>query len=420
MTTFIIIAALLVVATVALLFLPLFRGGEKKEATDAAELSMQVLREQMQDIDRAQAAGQMDAATAEKEKRELERRALEENALNEESAAEEKQVAATVAGQRKLYIVAAVVAVPLLAGGLYWLLGTPSAVAPGQGGMPADHAAGGNHSLSPQQIMAMTEKLAEKLAANPNDGEGWLMLGRSYAMIGRHGESAAAFGRAISILPPNAGLYADYADVLAMAQGRRLAGEPEKAIAKSLELDPGNVKGLALSGSAAFERGDYRRAVSEWQKILLLVPPDSNVAQSIKSSIADAQARAGDMPGAPAAQAAMPGASVSGSVSLDAKLKDQVAPTDTVFVFARAVDGPRMPLAMKRMTVAQLPTEFSLDDSMSMTPNARLSGVKQVIIGARVSKAGGATPRPGDLEGFSQPVAVGSKKVAIVIDTPVR
>lgn len=139
----------------------------------------------------------------------------------------------------------------------------------------------------------MVARLAEKLQQNPNDGAGWLMLGRSYVTLKRFPEAAAAYGRASQLLPQSADLFADYADVLAMAQGRRLSGEPEKLIARALEIDPRHVKALALSGSAAFERGDYEVAVREWEKILAIVPADSSVAQRIGNSIADAKRRMG-------------------------------------------------------------------------------------------------------------------------------
>lgn len=416
MTVFIIVAALLVVITIALLFFPLLKGKDDKPEADSSDLSMQVLREQLQEVEKAQASGQMDAATADKEKRELERRAVEDSAT--EAPVQQSPVNAAV--QRK-FIIAAAVIIPLMAAGLYWMLGNPDTMKPGgTTEAPAGHA-GGNHSLNPQQIAEMAEKLSERLATNPMDGEGWLMLGRSYAAIGRHAESAAALGRAVSILPPNPNYLADYADVLAMAQGRRLSGEPEKIIAQALSLDPNHIKALALSGSTAFEKGDYARAVSEWQKILMLVPADSGIAQGMKSSISDAQSRITPATGSaqPPAATKSP-ASVSGSVTLADGIKAQVSPTDTVFIFARPTEGPRMPLALRRMTVAQLPSDFTLDDSMAMTPSAKLSGARQVIVGARITKSGSATPQPGDFEGLTKPMSVGSKGIKLVIDTPVK
>ena len=417
MTVFIIIAALLVVITIALLFFPLLKKQpDDKPEADSSELSMQVLREQLQEVEQAQANGQIDAVSAEKEKRELERRALEDHATGE-------PLAQANPGVQRKFIIAAAVIIPLMAAGLYWMLGNPDTLKPGGTTQaPADHA-GANHSLNPEQIASMAEKLSERLASNPADGEGWLMLGRSYAAIGRHAEAAAAFGRAVSLLPPNPNYLADYADVLAMAQGRRLSGEPEKIIAQALSLDPNHIKALALSGSTAFEKGDFQRAASEWQKILMLVPAESNIAQGIRNSIADAQSRlgqAGSVAAQPSSQSAPGNASISGSVTISDKIKGSLSPNDTVFIFARPTEGPRMPLALRRMTVSQLPSDFTLDDSMAMTPSAKLSGAKQVVIGARITKTGSATPQPGDYEGLTQPVAVGSKNIKLVIDTPVK
>lgn len=418
MTVFIIVAALLVIVTIGLLFYPLLKKQDSPAEGDSSKLSMQVLREQLHEVEQARAAGQIDAVAAEKEKMELERRALEEHSAVDVPAVKSP----TTATQRK-FIIAAAVVIPLMAAGLYWLLGSPGTLKPDGTQAPADHA-GANHSLNPQQITAMAEKLAERLASNPMDGEGWLMLGRSYAAIGRYPESAAAFGRAVSILPPNPNYLADYADILAIAQGRRLSGEPEKIIAQALSLDPNHLKALALSGTVAYEKGDYLRAVSEWQKILMLVPPESNVAQGIRSSIADAQSRMGQAGGPAAAKtppAASPGAGVSGNIAIAPQIKGQVSPSDTVFVIARPVDGTRMPLAIRRMTVSQLPSDFTLDDSMSMSPAAKLSNAKQVIVSARISKSGSATPQPGDFEGIvSKPIPVGSKGIKLVIDSPVK
>jgi cytochrome c-type biogenesis protein CcmH len=112
----------------------------------------------------------------------------------------------------------------------------------------------------------MVERLSEKLQANPNDGAGWLMLARSYSVLGRFPESAAAYGRAVGLMPPDAQMLADFADTIAMAQGRKLLGEPEKLVRRSLEIDPRNLKALALSGTIYFQRQDFKAAIGEWQK----------------------------------------------------------------------------------------------------------------------------------------------------------
>ncbi len=252
------------------------------------------------------------------------------------------------------------------------------------------------------------------------------MLARSYSVLGRYSEASAAFGRAATLLPPSASLLADFADVVAMAQGRKLAGEPEKIIARALEVDPRHVKSLALLGAAAFERGDYARAVKVWRTILALVPPDSQVAQSIGNSIADAEREMGQGAVAKPAmdialqEAPAAGRSVSGSVVLAPSLKGKVPADATLFVFARNTDGSRVPLAMVKVASARLPFSFTLDDSMSMVPNARLSNAQSVIVGARLSTSGDAIAKPGDFEGFSPPVAVGTAGVVVTIGAGVK
>ncbi|MCM2307120.1 MAG: c-type cytochrome biogenesis protein CcmI [Sulfuritalea sp.] len=413
MTPFVIVAVLLTAVVLALLLLPLLLKERKQHVGSASQLSIAVLRDQLSDLEDQRKAGLLDSELFVEEQAELERRALEDGAAT--------RAAASSSPARKRTLAAAIgLALPALAVGLYFLLGTPDAMKPQQA---AD--AEGNHALSPQQIQAMAAKLAERLQSNPDDGEGWLMLGRSYAVLGRYPESAAAFGRATTLLPPSANMLADYADIMAMAQGRKLSGEPEKIIARALSIDPRHIKSLALAGSVAFERGDFGSAIQQWRTILTLVPPDSSVAQSIGKSIADAENRMG-VARVPTADAAVTpplasaAASVSGTVVLAPELVGKIPADGTLFVFARAVDGSRIPLAMARINPATMPHAFKLDDSMSMAPTMRLSSAKSVIIGARVSRSGEALAKSGDFEGFSAPVTVGASGVVVTISGVVK
>lgn len=301
-------------------------------------------------------------------------------------------------------------------GGLYAFLGSSGA---GKGGS-SGAANGSPHALGAQQIAAMTERLAAKLQQNPNDGESWLILARSYGALGRFSEAAGAYKRAISLLPPDAQVLADLADTMAMAQNRSLQGEPEKVVAQALQVDPNNVKALALAGTAAYDRQDYGAAVAKWRQLLALVPPGSPAAEGAQTNIADAESRlsASGKGGGGAQSSAAASKTVSGTVQLDPALAKSVSPNDAVFVFARAVDGPKVPLAMMRRTVADLPLQFSLDDSMAMAPNFRISQYPKVIVGARISKSGDALARSGDLEGFSSPVAPGEAQLKVLINTP--
>ncbi len=414
MTAFVFLSVVLTLAVLGLLLYPLLVKERRQHVGSASELSIAVLRDQLGELDEQRKAGLLDPAMFVEEQAELERRALEDG----------RAKSALGLPARKPALAALVgLAVPVIAVSLYFWVGAPDSFKPQQAS-----DAEGSHALNPQQIQGMADKLAERLQSNPDDGEGWLMLGRSYSVLGRYPESAAAFGRAVALLPPNPNMLSDYADVVAMAQGRRLAGEPEKIIARALSIDPRHVKSLALSGSAAFERGDYPVAIREWRSILALVPPDSQVAQSIGNSIADAERRMGGptavapralaSPSAPVAAGG--NASVSGSVTLAPELEGKLPPTASLFVFARAVDGSRIPLAMSRINSAKLPYTFKLDDSMSMAPNVKLSSAQTVVIGARLSQSGNALAAPGDIEGFSAPVKLGATGVTVTIGSVVK
>jgi cytochrome c-type biogenesis protein CcmH len=326
-------------------------------------------------------------------------------------------------GARKFkFALAFAVIFPLSVFSLYGFLGTPEAVtgkAVVRGGAPGEHA------LSPDQILVMAEKLALRLQENPADGEGWLMLGRSYAVLGRYPESVAAYSRAMILLPPEAQRYADFADIAAMAQGKRLEGEPEKLVNKALQLDPANIKALALAGTIAFDRQDYTRAISQWRKVQSLVPEDSAVAAGIQGSIQDAENRMAIAAKSDVAKPGVPSATesaikVSGIVELDPSLKSKIAAGDSLFIFARAVNGPKMPVAMLRKKVEDLPLKFYLDDTMSMSPQFKLSTAGQIVVGARISKSGDALPRAGDIEGISQQIAPGAVNVRVVISNIVN
>jgi len=209
-------------------------------------------------------------------------------------------------------------------------------------------------------------------------------------------------------------------------QGKSLLGDPEKLVRRALEIDGKNIKALALSGTIAFDRQDYPQAIREWQKVVALVPADSPIAGGIQNSIRDAENRLAisgkklEESGSPVkAESALP-VSVSGVVELDPKLAASVAGGDTLFVFARAVDGPKMPVAMLRKKVGDLPLKFTLDDSMSMTPQFKLSTAGRVVVGARISRSGDALARAGDIEGMSAPVFPGTAPVRILISNTVQ
>ncbi|MEI8010344.1 MAG: c-type cytochrome biogenesis protein CcmI [Candidatus Nitrotoga sp.] len=410
MIVFWLVAGALVMIAILALVLPLLgRGGSSKPVV-GSEVNLSVYRDQLRELEADRAAGTLDDIQYQNARTDLEARVLEDSSVTEDSS----KLAASAKWSRTS-IVAAVTMVPLLAVSLYFLLGTPAGLESKIPTASVDEA----HPATPEQFEAMVTWLAERLKAEPDNADGWVMLARSYVALNRYQDASIAYSRAVALQPNNAFVLADYADILAMLK-QTLQGEPEKMIQRALQVDPVNLKALSLAGSAAFERKDYQGAISSWQKILGLIPADSPVVASIKGSIAEARGLAAHPSAGSVASTAAPskavGGSVGGTISLDPALKTQVAETDTVFVFARAVEGGRKPpLAVLRKTVKDLPLVFTLDDSMAMVPGLNLSSEAKVIVGARISKSGKIVANSGDLEGLSKPVNNNQKGVVIVI-----
>ena len=408
MSVFVLLGAVLIAGALLFVVPPLLRRGLRTGATRDA-VNVAVYRDQLRELEADLRAGTLAPDQHEKAHREIEARLLADVGGGDAPTQSRRHTRAAA--------LALGLAVPICALAVYFAVGNPRALLP-------QAAEGGNpHGLSAQQFEALVSRLAARLKDNPEDAEGWMMLGRSYAVLGRFGESSEAYAKAAARMPRDAQLLADYADALAMAQGRRLQGEPEKIIARALAADPDNIKALALAGTAAFNRSDYPAAIRHWERVLGLLPAESDMVQGVQASIAEARSLGGSPGGK--AQVAKPaqaqgGNRVSGVVRLDPELAGKVAPGDIVFIFARAAEGPRMPLAIVRKRGSDLPAEFTLDDSMAMAPQMKLSAFPHVVIGARVSKTANATPQPGDLQGLSAAVKVGAKGVAVTIDTELR
>ena len=417
MIAFFAVAALF--AVVALLFVlpPLLRARQGAAGVSRDALNVSVYRDQLRELEADLQAGTLSTDRYEEARAEIERRLLAD--------ATGKETGPLVVRRAGYTALLVGLLVPLIAVGTYFIVGTPRAL------NPEVVAGEAEHSLDPQKIAAMVEQLAERMREHPENPDGWLILARSYNAMGQYSKSADAYRNALERMEPTAQILADYADTLAMAQGRSLEGEPAKLVARALKLDPNNVKALALAGTVAFHNGDYRTAAAEWERVLKVVPPDSDTARSIIASINEARSRAGiktpfvpseaqaqvaSASGNAAGGAAAAGGSVSGEVRIAPALAKRIAPGDTLFIYAKAVDGPPMPLAILRKTAADLPTPFKLDDSMAMTPAGRISAFPEVVVSARVSKSGNAIPQSGDLEGSSRPLKVGTKGATIVID----
>ena len=300
----------------------------------------------------------------------------------------------------------------------YWRTGTPNyAERAERAEAAARQAAAASAAETPgsdaQHLDAMVSKLVLHLQSKPDDGQGWAMLGRARMMQGRADDAVAAFQKAVPLREGDGRLLADYAEALATKNGNTLIGEPTRLLERALALDARSPKALALSGAAAFDRRDFAAAVKLWEQLLTVSPPDADYVRQVKAGIADARQQGKLGPGEGAAPAAAAAASISGTVTLADALRANASPEDTLFVFARAAEGPRMPLALLKKQVKDLPFTFTLDDSMAMNPAMKLSAFPRVVVVARISKSGQATPQPGDVSGESAPVGITAQGVRV-------
>jgi cytochrome c-type biogenesis protein CcmH len=433
------IAALMVAAALAWVLVPLMRRHGHR-GIDRETSNLVLLREQRQDLDSDLARGTLTPERYTQAIAELERNVLEETMPADAPAATGSAISSTWTA------VVLAAGIPILSVVLYLTLGSRDAFVPAVANAPVTAA---EHDITPAEIEAMAAQLTAKLQQEPNNAEGWVMLARTYYALKRFPDAAHAFERAVALVPDNAALLSDYADALGSAQGGTLAGKPQELIARALKADPNYWKALALAGTAAFDAKDYAKAAEYWERTKATVPQDSDFAKGLDASIAEARGLGGisafsalpsgtaPAPGKPApvastapasgksaagAPPASPAATtgnkaVAGTVRLAPALAAQADPGDTVFIFARAAEGPKMPLAIVRKQVKDLPYAFTLDDTTAMAPNMALSNFPQVVIGARISKTGNAAPQSGDFEGISAPVKPGAAGVAVVIAT---
>lgn len=420
MTVFFIVAALLVVAALLFVVPPLLRADKSvAEGGTRRELNISVYQDQIRELERDLEADVITREQYERGREELERRMLEDV-----DAASATPSPSSGAG-RSTVVAAVVVAafIPVVAGGLYAYFGSPSALDPELRAAGADGMAAASHGTEADlraQIVNMVSRLEERLAANPEDAEGWAMLGRSYLWMERIDLAASALEKAIAMNDRDPQLLVDYADALAMLGGQSLEGKPRELIERALSLDPNNQKGLWLAGTAAYERADFAEALDYWQRLRDLVPAGSEAAMAMDNNIAEVRTLLGDAAPAPRVQERADAASVArieGRVILADELRARVEPGSTLFIYARAVAGPRMPLAVLRVPVGEFPFEFTLDDSLAMDASMSLSRFDEVQVLARISRSGGAMTQSGDLQGSTGTVrSVGGGPVTVVID----
>lgn len=405
MSLFLALAAIMLIAALAFVLVPLLRPRPAPAAG--------VPQRQRRALDEARAAGVIDEAEY--------RRKLD---LLASTTGEPVPV-------RGGFVAAALLALLLPAGALllYRAVGTPAALDPAARAPTPPAAEGEGHGPDMEAAIAA---LAARLEEQPGDAEGWALLGRAYQATERAEQALAAFRRAHEAAPDNSAVTVEYAQAQLQLGASHRIDEATLALLEAVaKAEPRNQRALWLLGIAHYQDNDFAAAVARWQELLPLLEPGSEVRESVERQIAEAQARAGGAPAAPApaadTQANSPAtASEAGGaeaprlsvrVELAPALAGKADPSATLFIFARAASGPPMPLAIERLTAAALPAEVVLDDSKGMLPGMSLAQQDQVVIGARVSRSGQATPQSGDLEGSSPPLDVHRREpITVTID----
>lgn len=400
MIIFILFAVLIIGLGTTLLSLPFYKKLNlfQVEPSHQSQASLHILRENLDQLKSDHSQGLLSDTEFEEQRVELEKRALDEVVKDSNTTHNASQGASSrTLGISKLPIYLAIT-VPLTALALYFLLGNPAAINP-----PSDP--------KEEQILAMVKQLEERLKADPKNAQGWVFLARTYGALNRLKDAKGAFEQAMALDPNNSNVLSDYADLIAF-ENKGINDQAQSFIARALKIDPNNPKALALNGTAAFEKKDYASAIKNWEKAIPnLGPKDGEFAQGLRASITEAQSLINPQ----AKVAKNPAQEISGKAMLSPKVASEVSAGDTVFIYARAIQGPRMPIAIIKSSVDQLPLSFTLSDAQAMAPELKLSNFKEVTLTARISKSGNAIAQKGDLIGVIQKVNVGEKNVQLII-----
>lgn len=395
-------SSILIVIAFAFVLPPLLRRSDAIAIeTERSSIDIDIAKQQLQSLKEQRAAGTITADEYEDLYQELQS-VLADDLQGESSLSKSES-------SGRWLIVLAMIAIPLVSVSLYRTLGNADALLP-----EAERAA-----QQIDEINAMVSGLAQRLQSQPDDPQGWLMLGRSYKYMNRYAESAQAFSEAYRLLGDKPDVLLQYADALAMANDGRLAGKPAELVEKALKLAPKDSTALWLSGMAEAEAGKFHEALRHWQKLAAQLPRGSESYREVQGLIAQVMERLGETPVEQKPAAAAKGLEVS--VTVSDELRTAVSATDTVFIYAQALEGPPMPLAIVKKQVSDLPLTVVLSDEQAMMPAMSLSNFERVKISARISQTGQAESRPGDWIGVVEDVAPAETgSVAITIDQRVE
>ena len=390
MISFLIPAFLLLVLVLVLLLRP-FIFPPKVEATSRRQMNAAIYREELEKLEVERTVGSINSADYEIAHAEMRQRLFQDTSEEDDRS---------VMGSSKITVIGLCIFITVLSAGFYFSLGDATRIAEKNTEQP----------MTQEGVEKMVTEFAAKMEKDPTNLQGWVMLARSYRILGRNEEAAKAYERAGNFIDSDPQLLADYADILASNANGNFSGKPQKLINQALKLDPNNLMALWLSGTASYTAGNYKAAVQTWEKLAQQLPPGTEDVRSIEASIADARAKGGL-----SAQASVNTKGISGKIEISTDLKSKVKSGDIVMVIARK-PGERMPVAVLKTSVSEFPMNFSLTDALAMNPSAPLSQLSEASIEVRISKTGMAKPEVGDLISAVQIVKVGANNIRLVID----
>ena len=395
---FVIIALGIALCVAAIFLWVLLR--EKKPVTQAsqAKANAKVYRDQILDLDHEHNSGHISDEEWQQSRDELSLRLLEDTSAVDDPAAKTEKPAIWTA-------VVLAVALPLGSMGMYMWVGQPEALNPLALKTP--------DQVDPKDLTKMAQTLAEKLQDKPDNLQGWVMLGRTYRTLENFDAALRAYDSALK-LSDDDDLKLERIEVIAMQRQGQFEGEPWNVIREVLQRDPQHFGALLTAGSASYAEGKFADALKYWEQARKPLDANNPDLEGLESAIATVREKLG-MPPTKVTPAATSGLNVTGQVSLSASLKSKASPNDVVFIYATPANGDRMPLAIFKTTVSQLPFNFTLDDSTAMAPDRKLSAAGEVMVKVRVTKSGNAMPQSGDLSGSLGPVKVGAKGLKLEI-----
>ena len=416
MTVFWILAALMTLGGLLVLAFTLLR--KTAPSLDGnREQNVAIAKERMSELESQLAGGTIDAQTFEQEKLEL------EQTLLDDIAAADAQARATPAKYGKLGLLVAGIGVPVMAVGMYLYLGSPQYIetATTVAGASNPHAQVQNEEApSAEELTAMLE---QRIKDTPDDPDAWFMLGRMYASAGRYNDAADAYRTLARITDNHPTALVVLADVLAMSQDGKIAGQPMELVLQALELDPDNATALWLAGRGAVEVSEYAAALSYYERASVQLGDKPELLQQLDEQIQEVRAAAReagvDLPDVPDVQLpdTVPAVAIGVAVSVDPSLQASLESSDTLFVFARATEGPPMPLAAVKGTAGDLPAAITLDDTVMLRSGDKLSQYAELTITARITRSGQPMAASGDMQSDSVTVRPGyDKSVSLVIN----